>query len=60
MEKPTGGDEDFETIQFEQGLTNLKNSQQSIQSLSNWCMQRRVHHKKIVASWLTVLKQGAP
>lgn len=48
----------FDVIQFEKKLTTLKDTQESIQSVSQWCLQNRVHHKKIVQSWLNVLKQG--
>ncbi|CAG5087755.1 Similar to RPRD2: Regulation of nuclear pre-mRNA domain-containing protein 2 (Homo sapiens) [Cotesia congregata] len=48
---------DFDAEYFEKRLTNLKDSQDSIQSLSTWCLERRPHHKKIVASWLQVLKK---
>lgn len=49
---------EFDSVKFEQNLTQLRNSQQSIQSLSSWCTENRSHHKKIVTSWLNVLKQG--
>lgn len=49
---------DFDAEFFEKRLQNLKDSQDSIQSLSSWCLERRPHHKKIVASWLQVLKKG--
>ncbi|XP_057330980.1 regulation of nuclear pre-mRNA domain-containing protein 2 isoform X2 [Microplitis mediator] len=48
---------DFDAEFFEKRLQNLKDSQDSIQSLSSWCLERRPHHKKIVASWLQVLKK---
>lgn len=57
MEK-SGNKADFDTVEFEKRLTNLKDTQDSIQALSAWCLQNRSHHKKIVASWLLVLKQG--
>ena len=49
---------DFDVEQFERRLQSLKDSQESIQSLSAWCLERRPHHKKIVATWLQVLKKG--
>lgn len=49
---------EFDTVEFEKRLTNLKDTQDNIQALSAWCLQNRSHHKKIVASWLTVVKQG--
>lgn len=50
--------EEFDKNGFEKKLTNLKDTQDSIQSVSSWCLQNRVHHKKIVSSWLNILKQG--
>jgi len=48
----------FNEHQFEKRLQSLKDSQESIQSLSAWCLQHRQHHKKIVACWLRILKKG--
>lgn len=50
--------EDFDVAQFEKKLMNIKDTQESIQHMSAWCLQKRSHHKKIVRSWLNVLKQG--
>ncbi|XP_058451522.1 uncharacterized protein LOC131430503 isoform X2 [Malaya genurostris] len=52
-----GGAAEFDVPGFEQRLRDLKDTQDSIQQLSAWCLQRRAHHKKIVISWLNVLKQ---
>ncbi|XP_059615681.1 regulation of nuclear pre-mRNA domain-containing protein 2 [Phlebotomus argentipes] len=49
--------EEFDTVVFEKNLSGLKDTQDSISSMSTWCLQWRSHHKKIVSSWLTVLKQ---
>lgn len=49
---------EFDSEQLEKRLHGLKDSQDSIQSLSSWCLERRPHHKKIVATWLQVLKKG--
>lgn len=49
---------EFDSVEFEKKLSNLKDTQDSIQAMSSWCLQNRSHHKKIVASWLLVLKQG--
>lgn len=57
MEKSSSKAE-FDSVEFEKRLTNLKDTQDSIQALSAWCLQNRTHHKKIVTSWLLVLKQG--
>lgn len=48
---------DFDAEHFERRLHTLKDSQESIQGLSAWCLDRRQHHKKIVATWLQVLKK---
>ncbi|XP_062546335.1 uncharacterized protein LOC134212459 isoform X2 [Armigeres subalbatus] len=48
---------EFDVPAFEQKLKELKDTQDSIQQLSAWCLQRRTHHKKIVSSWLNILKQ---
>ncbi|KYQ46835.1 Regulation of nuclear pre-mRNA domain-containing protein 2 [Trachymyrmex zeteki] len=48
---------DFDAEQFERRLHSLKDSQESIQGLSAWCLDRRQHHKKIVTTWLQVLKK---
>ena len=42
---------------FEKKLLALKDSQESISTLSDWCLQNKQHHKKIVSTWLTVLKK---
>lgn len=51
-------DSDFNAIPFEKKLSALKDTQESIQQMSAWCLQNRQHHKKIVNSWLNVLKRG--
>lgn len=51
------GSNDFDVELFEQRLANLKDTQEGIQQMSSWCLQQRAHHKKIVSSWLNVLKQ---
>lgn len=38
-----------------QGVTN---TQDSIQTLSLWLLHHKVHHQKIVTSWMKVLKKG--
>lgn len=57
MDKSNGKNE-FDSTEFEKRLTNLKDTQDSIQAMSAWCLQHRSFHKKLVASWLVVLKQG--
>lgn len=48
---------EFNAVQFEKKLMQLKDSQESINSLSAWCLEHRIHHKKIVIAWLSVLKK---
>ncbi|XP_046403412.1 regulation of nuclear pre-mRNA domain-containing protein 2 [Ischnura elegans] len=50
----------FNEHQFEKRLLTLKDSQESIQTLSSWCLQHRQHHKKIVSAWLKVLRKVRP
>ncbi|XP_072946182.1 uncharacterized protein [Epargyreus clarus] len=52
-----GETEEFNTLAFEKKLMQLKDTQESIQSLSSWCLKQRSYHKKIVSSWLNVLKR---
>nr|XP_049706245.1 regulation of nuclear pre-mRNA domain-containing protein 2 isoform X4 [Helicoverpa armigera] len=52
-----GETEEFNTLAFEKRLMQLKDTQESIQGLSSWCLKQRPHHKKIVSSWLNVLKR---
>ncbi|KAF4531635.1 hypothetical protein B566_EDAN006566 [Ephemera danica] len=47
----------FSEAHFEKNLAALKNTQESIQSLSNWCLQHKQHHKKIVNCWFKVMKK---
>lgn len=49
--------EEFNATDFELRLTNLKDSQESIQAMSSWCLKHRPNHKRVVSSWLNVLKQ---
>lgn len=49
---------EFDTVEFEKRLASLKDTQDSIQSMSTWCLKNRANHKKVVSSWLNVLKQG--
>ncbi|GLV40097.1 uncharacterized protein CBL_03755 [Carabus blaptoides fortunei] len=53
----TPNEPEFNCIQFEKRLMQLKDSQDSINSLSAWCLENRQHHKKIVNAWLNVLKK---
>lgn len=51
------GENEFNTINFEKRLSGLKDSQESINNCCHWCLENRHHHKKIVTSWLNVLKR---
>lgn len=51
------GENEFNALQFEKKLTSLKDSQESINTCCHWCLENRQHHKKIVCSWLNVLKR---
>lgn len=51
-------EQDFNAVAFEKKLLQLKDSQESINALSAWCLENRQHHKKIVTAWLNVLKKG--
>lgn len=55
MKQPT--EAEFNNIQFEKRLQSLKDSQESINSCCQWCLENHVHHKKIVSCWLNVLKR---
>ncbi|CAH1979687.1 unnamed protein product [Acanthoscelides obtectus] len=48
---------EFNVLQFEKQLMTLKDSQEAINHCCQWCLQNRGHHKKIVSSWLNVLKR---
>ncbi|XP_075986035.1 uncharacterized protein LOC142983092 isoform X3 [Anticarsia gemmatalis] len=52
-----GETDEFNTLAFEKRLMQLKDTQESIQGLSSWCLKQKAHHKKIVQSWLNVLKR---
>ena len=43
---------------FEEKLLQLKDTQDSIASLSSWCLSNKQYHEKIVSTWLNVLKKG--
>lgn len=50
--------DNFDSEKFEKRLHNLKNTQDGITALSQWCLAKRAAHKNIVRSWLKVLKEG--
>ncbi|EDW03393.1 uncharacterized protein LOC6562345 isoform X2 [Drosophila grimshawi] len=49
--------EDFDEELFETRLEALKDTQECIQHMSNWCLQHRFNHKKIIQCWLNVFKR---
>lgn len=50
--------DNFDSEKFEKRLFNLKNTQDGITGLSQWCLAKRAAHKTIVRCWLKVLKEG--
>lgn len=48
----------FSQPELERRLSQLKESAESIQSLSSWCLRFPHQHKRIVSSWLKVLKRA--
>lgn len=50
----------FTDSALEKKLTDLNNSQQSIQTLSLWLIHHRKHHKTIVHVWFKELKKAKP
>lgn len=57
MGTKTETDNEFNVHHFEKQLCTLRDSQEAINGCCQWCLQNRVHHKKIVSSWLNVLKR---
>ncbi|XP_030567887.1 uncharacterized protein LOC115767720 isoform X3 [Drosophila novamexicana] len=49
--------ETFDEELFETRLEALKDTQECIQQMSNWCLQHRLNHKKIIQCWLNVFKR---
>ncbi|XP_070074079.1 regulation of nuclear pre-mRNA domain-containing protein 2 isoform X2 [Drosophila takahashii] len=49
--------ETFDEELFETRLEALKDTQEGIQQMSNWCLQHRSNHKKIIQCWLNVFKR---
>ncbi|CAH1390916.1 unnamed protein product [Nezara viridula] len=47
----------FDEGVFEEKLLYLKDTQDSIASLSSWCLLHKEYHEKIVSTWLNVLKK---
>ncbi|KAH8412829.1 hypothetical protein KR009_006054 [Drosophila setifemur] len=49
--------ETFDEELFETRLEALKDTQDGIQQMSNWCLQHRSNYKKIIQCWLNVFKR---
>lgn len=50
----------FSEAALEKKLSELSNSQQSVQTLSLWLIHHRKHSKTIVNVWFNELKKGKP
>ena len=48
----------FNEHSFEKKLLNLKDTQESIQGLSTWCLHHKIHYKQIIQCWLAVLRKS--
>ena len=48
----------FSEVALEKKLSELSNSQQSVQTLSLWLIHHRKHSKAIVTVWFNELKKG--
>jgi len=48
----------YSDAEFEKRLTELRDSQKEIQTLSTWLVQHRSHHKMIMRIWYKNFKQG--
>lgn len=48
----------FSEAALEKKLSELSNSQQSVQTLSLWLIHHRKHSKAIVSVWYNELKKG--
>ncbi|EDW77744.1 uncharacterized protein Dwil_GK24388 [Drosophila willistoni] len=57
MSQPSSERETFDEELFETRLEALKDTQEGIQQMSNWCLQHRSNHKKIIQCWLNVFKK---
>ncbi|KAK2710472.1 uncharacterized protein LOC136026018 [Artemia franciscana] len=50
--------EPFSEQKLEKRLQNLKDTQESIQSLSGWCLQYKTHAPSIVKQWLKAIRKA--
>ena len=48
----------FSQLDLEKRLTQLKDTADSIQTLSAWCLKHKHQHRRIVNSWFKILKRG--
>ena len=50
----------FSESHFEKKLSNLKDTQESIQGLSAWCLSHKTDLNHIIKCWLKAIKKGKP
>lgn len=50
----------FSESHFEKKLNNLKDTQESIQGLSAWCLSHKSDLHHIIKCWLKAIKKGKP
>ncbi|XP_043191469.1 death-inducer obliterator 1-like isoform X2 [Amphibalanus amphitrite] len=48
----------FSQLELEKRLAQLKDTADSIQTLSAWCLKHKHQHRRIVNSWLKILKRA--
>ena len=48
----------FSDTHFEKKLSNLKDTQESIQGLSMWCLHHKSSYKQIINCWLKAVKKS--
>ena len=48
----------FSDSHFEKKLSNLKDTQESIQGLSMWCLHHKSSFKQIISCWLRMVKKS--
>ena len=50
----------FNESSFEKKLSNLKDTQESIQGLSTWCLHNKIYFKQIINCWLVTVRKSKP
>ena len=58
MAMAVNGTAHFSESRFEKKLNNLKDSQESIQDLSAWCLSHKTDLKHIIKCWLEAIRKG--